>query len=41
MLLQNPWLAREIPGAPERLSQVRAALNRAAATIEEHRRGRV
>jgi hypothetical protein len=35
IVLQNPWLAAAIPGAPEAVSAARAALNRAARALSE------
>jgi hypothetical protein len=35
VLLQNPWLAPALPEGPERVTQARAALNRAARALKE------
>jgi hypothetical protein len=35
ILLQNPWLAAALPGAPEAMTAARAALNRAARALRE------
>jgi len=37
MILQNPWLVRDLPGAVERLNAARQALNRAAGVIRRCR----
>jgi len=41
MLLQNPWMARELPEGAARLSEARAALNRAAGVLRSLRQGPV
>lgn len=37
MILQNPWLAARLPKGPEKMTQVRQALNRAAGVIRRSR----